>query len=202
MAWSSEEDKKRAEETRARVLLDGEKLLDMVVAELCARGRLAKPIRGKDRAGKWGGGHEFIELDGVRIPFYFQQAKTPFHGYHGGNPLPYLEVCCNGRYLRDVFRAKTFARSTKTRQDSFGFDLARIADHLELWWKSETESNAKAEIKQSALDQWEAIEALLREEFPGLAEGQIKATAQGLKLELTVNESQARRIFEVLKLKV
>ncbi|CAB4155102.1 hypothetical protein UFOVP650_78 [uncultured Caudovirales phage] len=196
--WKDRERAARAN-VRAKVQADGEKLLDMVVGELVARGRSALAIRGKERQQGWSG-RAFLKLDGANVPFAFQQAIAK--GSFSRIEREWLEVSCNGVYRRNShFKAKTFARSAKSRQDSFGFDVEKIADHLEAWLAAEIASKAKAELHESVLDQWEAIEQLLRGEFPGVGERQLRASAKGLELNLVANESQARRIFEVLGLK-
>ncbi len=199
MDWL-ETEKKRKAEVRKRLSVEADRLLGLIVDELVRRGRAAEPAP-KD---KFKPSVKLLVLDGTVIPLSIEQ-KREMRGF-SLHEYDRLDVSCDWVWgssaacgysgTNILLKAKTFGYSPK-RVETFGFDVAKIADHLELWLKTQVAAEQKQELAETALHGWEAACDRLRAK--GAAEDQVRATVKGIVVTLpALDERTAEKVLGLI----
>lgn len=114
----------------------------------------------------------------------------------------HLEVRCNwvwesgaiGSSIR--MKAKTFVRS-KNRPAHDGFDVAKIADHLVLWYMTNRLVREASEARKATAASWKIHADQLRARFPDCA-ASIKSDEKGLHFAFTLGLKQAEAVLVAL----
>lgn len=179
------------------ILQKARELLELVAAELRKRGRdvVTDPADLQESAQpshmRW-----IIKIDGDIIPLTIRE---PWNRRKQGG----IEVRCDWVWSLELsgadgvrLRSKTFVYS-KTRPATHGFDIKKIADHLELWQKTNKELRAHIAARNDFKAQWQAVADGLSTRFPEQAKF-ITSDEKGIHIALVLGEKQAVDVLEAL----
>lgn len=145
-----------------------------------------------------------LEVDGEQVPLKIEEHTVGGYSMmHGRSRSGRLEVACDWVWNMDVGTAKhiqlprkTFSWS-KARAETFGFDVSKVADHLELWLQTHLRTAKLAASRKSFDAQWKAEADRLRAQYPSLASC-IESDATGLQLTLQLGTKDAEAVLKVL----
>jgi len=205
--WQNQ--RERQEQTRDKLKVQGKDLLRQICVAVSDRltvGDLAEVNPEQVMSSTGLIGDPILRINGYKVALSIEQ-----HMERGGQG-----VRCHYSDRLDVsmdwisigydiqHKSKTFGYSTR-RPGSYGFDVPKIADYI-LWWINEKkrlealarEKEAVAEKAEQTQEQWaRVLEGAIRNtELPPNVE--IEATPAGLRLSVTVNEHQLRRVLKAL----
>lgn len=159
--------------------------VDRVAAELRKRGVVAVVKDGK------------LRMFGQTIPIYVREERAGGMWRHGGRaPSGRFRLTIDRLWSevtwRTILPAKQFMQA-KARADTDGFDIPKVATHVEKWARGRVEAVGA----RKSQDDWEKVEKRLRKGYGEMAH--IRATPDGLRLDLKrLDEETALAVLKLV----
>jgi hypothetical protein len=215
-ATGRQERQKRAAAIRAKLKKNGQTLLGLIregiVAKLPEGSEVV--INPDQVVSSWSGRvpsemAPMLAINGYPVGLTIEQHHVPYSG-GTGHYNDRLAVGVNWIWVDyDVkHKSKSFRYSAKSRQESFGFDVAKIVDYI-LWWVNEKKrheaiSRSAKRQKAKAEDvrgQWDLAKRRVEQHFDIPGTINIEATPSGLKVTLVTDERHLETLLEAMGVK-
>lgn len=114
-------------------------------------------------------------------------------------PLGTLRVRVDGlwRHGKTIIPTRTFP-SAKSRHKTHGIDLPKLSKHVQVLSDRLRDAQSKEQKTEKSIATWRSAIERIKAEFPE-ADAVMRATANGIRFDVTLNEATARRVLRALR---